>query len=102
LRTPAVVATALEAARQSIAVLDNPGGLLPLNPTVKRRIAVIGPTAADPMAQLSGYSYPAHVVLHNQTEDTSHIVTPLQGLQKVYGTDNVSYARGCSIIEVRR
>lgn len=102
LRTPAVVATALEAARQSIVVLDNRGGVLPLAPTPARRIAVIGPTAADPMAQLSGYSYPAHVVLHNQTEDTSHIVTPLQGLQKVYGAENVVYARGCQIIEVRR
>jgi len=102
LRTPAVVATALEAARQSIVVLDNRGGVLPLDPSVPRRIAVIGPTAADPLAQLSGYSYPAHVVLHNQTEDTSHIVTPLQGLQQVFGADNVAYARGCSIIDVRR
>jgi beta-glucosidase-like glycosyl hydrolase len=102
LRTPTSLATALEAARQSIVVLDNRGGALPLAPTVKRRIAVIGPTAADPMAQLSGYSYPAHVVLLNQTEDTSHIVTPLQGLQKVYGAENIVYARGCQIIEVRR
>jgi len=102
LRAPAAIATALEAARQAIVVLDNRAGVLPLNPSVRRRIAVIGPTAADPMAQLSGYSYPAHVVLHNQTEDTSHIVTPLQGLQRVYGKDSIRYARGCQIIEVRR
>jgi beta-glucosidase-like glycosyl hydrolase len=102
LRTPAVVATALEAARQSIVVLDNLGSVLPLAPRDGRRLAVIGPTAADPMAQLSGYSYPAHVVLHDQTEDTGHIVTPLQGLQAVYGAENIVHARGCQIIEVRR
>jgi beta-glucosidase len=102
LRTPKVVATALEAARQAIVVLDNRGGVLPLSPAAAPRLAVIGPTAADPMAMLSGYSYPAHVVLHNQVEDTRHIVTPLQGLQAVYGADNVRYAKGCSIIEVRR
>src|SRR4030095_6829275 len=66
------------------------------------RIAVIGPTADDPLAMLSGYSYPAHVVLHNQVEDTRHIVTPLQGLQAIYGADSVRYARGCPIIEVRK
>lgn len=102
LRTPGAIATALEAARQAIVVLDNRSGVLPLAPSIGRRIAVIGPTAADPMAQLSGYSYPAHVVLHDQTEDTHHIVTPLQGLQQVFGSDNVVYARGCQIIEERR
>jgi beta-glucosidase len=102
LRTPDVVAAALEAARQSITVLDNRGSVLPLDPSAKLRLAVIGPTAADPLAQLSGYSYPAHVVLHNQAEDTRHIVTPLQALQGVFGEDRVRYARGCQIIEVRR
>jgi len=102
LRTPKVVATALEAARQAIVVLENRAGVLPLSPATAPRLAVIGPTAADPLALLSGYSYPAHVVLHNQVEDTRHIVTPLQGLQAVYGVDNVRYAKGCSIIEVRR
>ncbi|SCK15307.1 beta-glucosidase [Variovorax sp. HW608] len=102
LRTPAAIATALEAARQSITVLDNRGAVLPLDPTAKPRLAVIGPTAADPLAQLSGYSYPAHVVLHNQAEDTRHIVTPLQALQEVFGEERVRYARGCQIIEVRR
>lgn len=105
MRSPTAVVTAREAARQAIVVLDNRAGVLPLRPcsaSAARRIAVIGPTADDPMAQLSGYSYPAHVVLHDQTEDTSHIVTPLRGLQKVYGSDQIVYARGCPIIEVRR
>lgn len=102
LRSPEAVATALQAARQAIVLLHNRAGLLPLRPGRNPRIAVIGPTAADPMAQLSGYSYPAHVVLHDQTEDTGHIVTPLQGLQQVYGADRIVHARGCPLIEVRR
>ena len=102
LRSTEAVATALRAARQAIVLLHNRAGLLPLRPGSGQRIAVIGPTAADPMAQLSGYSYPAHVVLHDQTEDTGHIVTPLQGLQQVYGASRIVYARGCPLIEVRR
>lgn len=102
LRGAAAVETAREAARQAIVVMDNRSGLLPLRPSAGRRIAVIGPTAADPMAQLSGYSYPAHVVLHDQLEDTSCIVTPLQGLQTVFGAEHITHARGCQIIEVRR
>ncbi|MEJ8814127.1 glycoside hydrolase family 3 N-terminal domain-containing protein [Variovorax ureilyticus] len=101
LRTPEAVATALEAARQAIVVLDN-RGLLPLSPAGTPRIAVIGPTADDPLAMLSGYSYPAHVVLHDQVEDTRHVVTPLQGLRAIHGAENVRYAKGCSIIEVRK
>ncbi|MEY4748376.1 MAG: hypothetical protein RIQ60_590 [Pseudomonadota bacterium] len=102
LRGPAALATAREAARQAVVVLDNRAGILPLRPAGERRLAVIGPTAADAMAQLSGYSYPAHVVLHDQTEDTRCVVTPLQGLQQVYGAACVRYARGCQIIEVRQ
>lgn len=102
LRSPQAVATALQAAQQAIVLLHNRAGLLPLRPGGGQRIAVIGPAAADPMAQLSGYSYPAHVVLHDQAEDTSHIVTPLQGLQKIYGADRIVHAQGCPIIEVRR
>lgn len=102
LRTTAAVDVAREAARQSIVVLENRGNVLPLAPSKGLGLAVIGPTAADPMGQLCGYSYPAHVVLHDQTEDTSHIVTPLQGLQKVFGAGNVVYEQGCWIIEQRR
>ncbi len=101
LRSQAAVTTAREVARQAVVVLDNRAGILPLRPSSTRRIAVIGPTAHDPMAQLSGYSYPAHVVLHDQVEDTSHIVTPLQGLRHLCGAEQIVYARGCPIIEVR-
>jgi beta-glucosidase-like glycosyl hydrolase len=93
--------TSLDVARQSIVVLEN-RGILPLASQANQRIAVIGPTANDPMALLSGYSFPAHLILQDKTEGTSHIVTPLYGLKKVFGDANVSFAQGCFILEERR
>jgi beta-glucosidase len=102
LRTAQTLEVALEVARQSVTVLENRGGVLPLDPARGQRIAVIGPTAADPMAQLSGYSFAAHVILQEMKEDVGHIVTPLAGLQQVFGAKHVSYARGCQILEERK
>ena len=102
LRTQAAVDVAREAARQSIVVLDNRAGVLPLDPGVRRRFAVIGPTAADPIGQLSGYSYHAHFISPDKSEDTSHIVTPLQGIQALFGAEHVSHEQGCWILEQRR
>ena len=52
---------ALEAARQAIVLLQNRGGLLPLDAAKARRVAVIGPHAAEVM--LGGYSgVPRHSV----------------------------------------
>ncbi len=101
LRQPAARQAALDVARQSIVLLEN-NGILPLQPPQKPQIALIGPTAADPMALLSGYSFPAHLILQDQTEGTDHIATPLQGLQAVFGAANVHYAQGCAILEQRR
>lgn len=102
LRNAAALETALEAARQSIVVLDDRAGLLPLAPERAPRIALIGPTADDPLALLSGYSYPAHVVVHDQTERTDHIVTLRAGLEAAYGAARIHYARGCNILDERR
>ena len=45
---------ALEAARQAVVLLQNRDGVLPLNPAKMKRVAVIGPHAAEVM--LGGYS----------------------------------------------
>jgi beta-glucosidase len=102
LRGPRAMETALEAARQAIVVLHDRAGVLPLEPRPDRRVALIGPTADDPLAVLSGYSYPAHVVVHDQVEPTQHIVTLRAGLESAYGASCVAYARGCHIIDRRR
>lgn len=102
LRTPASVAAAREAARQSIVILDNRSAILPLDPAAGQRIALIGPTAADPLGQLSGYSYHAHCISPEDELDTGHIVTPLQGLAQIFGAEHVHYEQGCWIVEQRR
>lgn len=51
--------TALRLARRSVTLLRNEGGILPLAPG--SRVALVGPTADDPMALLGCYSFPAHV-----------------------------------------
>jgi len=81
-------------------VLEN-NGVLPLALATAKGIAVIGPTADDPLAQLSGYSFPAHLILSEIEATTSDIVTPLAGLRQAFGADNVRFAKGVEILEKR-
>jgi beta-glucosidase-like glycosyl hydrolase len=101
LRTPEAIEVAGEVARQSVVILENKG-ILPLASKQGKRIAVIGPTAADPMALLSGYSFPVHLIVNDMTEDADDIVTPLAAFQQKFGVGNVRYTQGCPILEERR
>jgi beta-glucosidase-like glycosyl hydrolase len=101
LRTPEAIEVAGEVARQSVVILENKG-ILPLPSGQGKRIAVIGPTAADPMALLSGYSFPVHLIINDMMEDADDIVTPLAAFQQKFGADNVRYTQGCPILEERR
>jgi beta-glucosidase len=75
---------ALEAARKSIVLLKNKGGLLPLAKDLKT-IAVIGPNADD-----------VEVLLGNYNGIPSDPVTPLRGIREKVGPDTrVIYALGC-------
>lgn len=100
LQQPGTLAIAREVARQSVVVLHN-DGTLPLDPRAGRRLAVIGPTAADPLALLGGYSFPVHLILNDQAEGASHVVTPLAALQAIFGETRVRYAQGCPILDER-
>jgi beta-glucosidase-like glycosyl hydrolase len=99
LQAPETVAIAREVARQSVVVLDN-DGLLPLYRGL--RIAVIGPTADDPLALLGGYSFPVHVILSDESEAADQIVTPLAAMRRVFGDDFITYAPGCAILDERK
>jgi beta-glucosidase len=78
---------ALEAARQAIVLLQNRGGLLPLSAEKVRRVAVIGPHAAEVM--LGGYSGVPR-----------HMVSILEGIRKRLGADTtVTHAEGVRITE---
>ncbi|PZG20896.1 glycosyl hydrolase [Micromonospora craterilacus] len=52
-------AVALRLARQSVVLLRNDDGLLPL--AADQQVALVGPVADDPMAMLGCYSFPLHV-----------------------------------------
>jgi beta-glucosidase len=78
---------ALKAAHEAIILLKNQNHLLPLDKTKYKRIAVIGPNAAD--VHLGGYS-----------GKPGRGVSVLQGIKdKVGKTGEVSYAEGCKITE---
>lgn len=98
LRAAETLELAREVAEQSVTVLHN-RGVLPLDP--QARIAVIGPTADDPLALLGDYSFPVHVINHDQTEDTSSVITLLEGLRRVCGDQRIRHAKGCYILEQR-
>jgi beta-glucosidase-like glycosyl hydrolase len=101
LQAPATVELAREVARQAVVVLEN-DGVLPLDPGRGQRIAVIGPTADDPLALLCGYSFPVHLILNDAGEAASQVVTPRAAFEKALGAERVRYARGCFIIEERK
>lgn len=76
---------ALRAARETITLLKNEGGLAPLDPSVLRSVAVIGPNAHRLL--LGGYS---SIPKHN--------VTVLEGIQgKLPDGSLVLYSEGCKI-----
>jgi beta-glucosidase len=100
LREPATLEVARQVARESVVVLENRGAL-PLDAPRGRRVAVIGPTADDPLALLSGYSFPVHLILSKQEEKAEGVVTLRAGLERALGKERVSYALGCPILETR-
>ena len=76
---------ALEAARETITLLKNDGGLLPLDPARPGTIAVIGPNADRLL--LGGYS-----------GTPPHFVTVLEGIEARLGPEaRVLYSEGCKI-----
>jgi len=76
---------ALEAARKAIVLLKNENDVLPLNSSV-RKIAVVGPSADDPVALLGNYN-----------GFSSHHVTPLEGIEHQFaGKAEIRYALGAT------
>jgi beta-glucosidase len=80
---------ALEAARESLVLLKNEGGLLPLDPARTRRIAVLGPNADHALNQLGDYT--AKKVLQD-------VVTVLDGVRAAARRAEVVHVRGCDVL----
>jgi len=75
---------ARQAEREAIVLLKNTGGILPLKPAVGR-IAVVGPSADDPVGLLGNYN-----------GISSEQVTPLEGIVKQFAKATVRYALGAT------
>jgi beta-glucosidase len=75
---------ALQAARETITLLQNSGGIAPLDPVKIKTLAVIGPNADREL--LGGYS-----------GKPKHRTTVLEGIRKRAGSINVLYHEGCKI-----
>ncbi|MGW2957163.1 beta-xylosidase/alpha-l-arabinosidase [Streptomyces sp. NPDC001220] len=83
-------------AEESVVLLDNPDGVLPLAPGT--RIAVVGPRAADALAMLGCYSFPSHVLTHHPEVDLGiAIPTVLESLRAELPDAKVTFAEGCDV-----
>ncbi|MFJ5998198.1 glycoside hydrolase family 3 N-terminal domain-containing protein [Streptomyces sp. NPDC092370] len=85
-------------AEESVVLLDNPDGLLPLAPDT--RIAVVGPRAADALAMLGCYSFPSHVLTHHPEVPAGiEIPTVLDALRTELPDAKVTFAQGCDVTD---
>ncbi len=85
---------ALELGRESVVLLANHAGLLPL--AGGRQVAVVGPLADDPLGMLGCYSFPAHVgISYPDHEMGVEIPTVLAALRARLGDEHVVHAQGC-------
>ncbi|HCZ22949.1 MAG TPA: hypothetical protein DHU72_06015 [Rikenellaceae bacterium] len=78
---------ALKVARESVVLLKN-DGVLPAAPSKVKRIAVVGPNADDEKMMLGNYN-----------GIPSSVVTILDGIKAAYPDAQVSYERGCDLVE---
>lgn len=69
-------ALALEAVRESITLLKNEGGRLPLDATRPLNILVVGPTADSLSFQSGGWTWHWHGKHHPTTQHDSIIASP--------------------------
>nr|WSY52445.1 glycoside hydrolase family 3 C-terminal domain-containing protein [Streptomyces sp. NBC_00886] len=89
-------ALARQLAEESVVLLDNPDGVLPLPP--EARIAVVGPRAADALAMLGCYSFPSHVGTHHPEVPMGiEIPTVLESLRAELPDAKVTFTEGCDV-----
>ncbi|MBD3240055.1 MAG: hypothetical protein GF331_05675 [Chitinivibrionales bacterium] len=91
-------AATLDAARQSLVLLKNDDNALPFGADVKK-IALIGPNADDPVAQLGDWVLGANPWdPPGERQPREHIVTVRDAFTARTGID-VAYVRGCDVMD---
>jgi beta-glucosidase len=85
--TPAHRQLSLKAARESMVLLKNEGGVLPLKSNI-RKIAVVGPTAELVQSLQGNYNGPP-----------PNPVYPLSGIERRFKSAQITYAMGSSLAE---
>lgn len=89
----------LELARESLVLLRNREDCLPLDPESPLRIAVVGPNADDPQANLGDWAgNSGQLAAFDCGHPRDHVCTVRDGLER-FGSDQweIHYARGCAI-----
>lgn len=86
-RTAGHIKIAREMASESVVLLENKNGMLPLSKTLKR-IAVIGPNADNIYNQLGDYTAP---------QEDSNVITVYKGIKNKYPQATVEYVKGVAI-----
>ena len=85
-------------AEESVILLANPAGLLPVLPNA--RVAVVGPLADDPLAFFGCYSMPRHLgEAHPEAAASVPVTTVLEALRDELAAE-LSYAPGCAVRSV--
>jgi beta-glucosidase len=83
---------ALRLARESVVLLRNDGGVLPL--AAHQRVALVGPVADDPLAMLGCYAFPTHVGVHHPEHPVG---VDIPSLRAALGPRVSAYAPGCAV-----
>jgi beta-xylosidase len=92
-------AVARRLAEESVILLDNRSGVLPLAAGT-REIALVGPLADDASAMLGCYSFPAHVgPQHPDVPLGLSIPTVLEALREELADAKVTSALGCGVMD---
>ncbi|QCB95485.1 glycosyl hydrolase [Cellulomonas shaoxiangyii] len=90
-------------AEESVVLLANPDGVLPLDARPGRslrRVAVVGPSAADPGVLLGCYSYPIHVLpRHPELGMGVDVPSLLDALRAELTGVEVVHEPGCAVVD---
>lgn len=90
---PDARAVARQLAEESVVLLSN-DGVLPLRSAAK--IAVVGPTADDPLAMMGCYASPTH---HGVDADPGlTVATVLAALREEHTDSRIEYEQGCTVM----